>query len=248
MANQYIADVTRLTTNDSGWRDPTKCQIAAVHTFECPRSDRLEHWADWQHNDGSGSYNILVGTKRTLRANDDAWIPWAAMPTGNRVGLHLSFLAYAASSRAEWLKYDAQLDKAADVVADWCRRYGIPPVKLTAEQVRAGQRGICGHHEISLAWHESDHTDPGAGFPWDVFIQKVKARINPPKPAPTKEEIMAAFDEIKRRYKSRVANSKVELRPIDALMMADANSFNANRKADQIIKNQEKIIALLEGK
>lgn len=177
MPNQYVADVTRLTSNDSGPRDPSRCQLAVIHTYECPRADDLESRAAYQETHDS-SYTILVGTHRTLRANDDNYIPWAAMPTGNRLGLHLSFLAYAASSRQEWLDHSFQLDLAAAVVADWCTRYGIPPVKLTADEVRSGKRGICGHNEVSQAWHESDHTDPGAGFPWDEFITRVKARMN----------------------------------------------------------------------
>lgn len=191
--NQYQCDVTQLTTCDSGPRDPSKCQIAAIHTYECTRGDDVEARAAWQQESQTGSYNVLVGTRRTLRANDDNYIPWAAMPIGNQRGLHLSFLAYAASSRAEWLSYDNQLEKGAAVVADWCTRYGIPPVKLTAADVRAGRRGICGHAEISGAWRESDHSDPGGNFPWDVFIDKVKRRMNPapaPRPQPAKETDM----------------------------------------------------------
>ncbi|MGV0868457.1 peptidoglycan recognition protein family protein [Corynebacterium kalidii] len=193
MANQYTADITRLTTNDSGPRDPARCQLAVVHTYECPRGDDLENRAAYQEQAGS-SYTVLVGIARTLRANDDNYIPWAAAYTGNLRGLHASFLAYAADPRSLWLHHMRQLEKGADVVADWCRRYGIPPVKLTADQVRAGQRGICGHAEISGAWRETDHTDPGPNFPWDVFINLVKQRLNPTTP---KEDDMTPAQEKK---------------------------------------------------
>ena len=182
--DQFKTDVTRLTANDSGSRDPHGCQLAVIHTYECPRADDLEARAAWQETGGGdenrkGSYNILVGTRRTLRANDDNYIPWAAMPTGNRRGLHLSFLAYAQSSRQEWLDNMNQLDLGARVVADWCTRYGIPPVKVSPDEIRAGKRGVCGHADVSAAWRESDHTDPGAGFPWDVFLDRVKHFMNP---------------------------------------------------------------------
>lgn len=176
--NQFQADVTRLTKNDSGWRDPAKCQAIFIHTYECPRRDDLEARADWQNNSGTGSYNVIVGTQRTLRANDDDYTPWAAGQTANRRGLHLSFLAYASSHRGDWLAHDRQLELGARVVADWCKRYGIPAVKINAGDLRAGKRGIGGHGDASAAWRESDHTDPGAGFPWDVFISKVQRHIN----------------------------------------------------------------------
>lgn len=181
--NQFKADVTRLTLNDSGRRDPAKCQLVVIHTYECPRADDLENRAAYQERSGS-SYTMLVGTRRTLRANDDNYIPWAAAQTANRVGLHLSFLAYARSTREEWLNHLAQLDLAARPVADWCKRYGIPARKITANEARAGVRGICGHGDVSQAWKETDHTDPGAGFPWDVFIERVKHFMNPPAPNP----------------------------------------------------------------
>ncbi|WP_276652488.1 peptidoglycan recognition protein family protein [Corynebacterium vitaeruminis] len=181
---QFQADVTRLTNCDSGWRDPSKCQLIAIHTYECPRGDDLESRADWQQTSQTGSYTILVGTERTLRANDDNYIPWSAGATGNARGLHLSFLAYSASSRDEWLRYDKQLRLGARVAADWCTRYGIPARKLTSSEVKAGTRGICGHGEISAAWREVDHTDPGANFPWDVFIAYVKEYMGG-APAPT---------------------------------------------------------------
>lgn len=176
--DQFKADVDQLTTNDSGTRDPHGCQLAVIHTYECPRADDLESRAAYQETHES-SYTMLVGTRRTLRANDDNYIPWAAMPTGNRVGLHLSFLAYARSSRQEWLDNTNQLDLGARVVADWCTRYGIPPVKVSPDEVRAGKRGVCGHGDVSAAWRESDHTDPGAGFPWDVFLDRVQHFMNP---------------------------------------------------------------------
>lgn len=193
--NQFKADVTRLTRNDSGWRDPSKCQVAVIHTYECPRADDVENRARYQEGAGS-SYTMLVGTRRTLRANDDNYSPWAAAQTGNRVGLHLSFLAYARSSRQEWLDHMVQLDLGARVVADWCKRYRIPPVKISAADLRAGKRGVCGHADISGAWRETDHTDPGAGFPWDVFLTRVKYFMNPTPPAPKPQEKPVTQDKL----------------------------------------------------
>lgn len=192
MPNQFQAEVTQLTTCDSGGRNPARCQVIVIHTYECPRGDDVEGRAAWQQQSQTGSYNVLIGTRRRLRANDDWYIPWAAMATGNRIGLHACFLAYAAATRAEWLEYDHQLTLGAEVVADWCNRYKIPPVKLSAAEVKAGKRGVCGHGEISGAFHESDHTDPGRGFPWDVFLAKVRqimAGVTPqPAPQPNQEK------------------------------------------------------------
>lgn len=45
--------------------------------------------------------------------------------------------------------------------------------------MKAGQRGICTHADISAAFRESDHTDPGSGFPLDLVI--ARARELPPR-------------------------------------------------------------------
>ncbi|OBA54004.1 N-acetylmuramoyl-L-alanine amidase [Corynebacterium sp. EPI-003-04-2554_SCH2473622] len=183
MPPQFKADITRLTDVDSGWRDPHKVPQIVLHTYECPResgTQALINRADWQQKSRTGSYTILVAADgKTLRANDDDYSPAAALYTSNINGFHLSFLAYAASSRAEWLKYDAQLRAGARVVADWCRRYGHAPRHLSVAEVRGRRaKGICTHADVSAAYRESDHTDPGKNFPMDVFTAMVAEELH----------------------------------------------------------------------
>lgn len=56
---------------------------------------------------------------------------------------------------------------------DICKRNGIPIRKLSTSEVKAGRSGICGHNNVSDAFHQSDHDDPGPYFPWDKFIAAV---------------------------------------------------------------------------
>ena len=39
--------------------------------------------------------------------------------------------------------------------------------------LKAGKRGVCGHTDVTDAWHQSDHDDPGPWFPWDRFMAVV---------------------------------------------------------------------------
>lgn len=177
---QFKADHDRLTSADSGKRDPRSCQFIGLHTTENSDSTPALNVAEWQQNPANqSSYNMLVDTSGvTVRGNDDAYIPWAAGQTGNRRGLHLAFVGRASRTRAEWLAQDRQLRRGADVVADWVVRYAIPNRKITAGELRALVRGIVGHGDISNAWGEVDHTDPGPGFPYAEFVQMVTDRIN----------------------------------------------------------------------
>lgn len=55
----------------------------------------------------------------------------------------------------------AMLEAAAVVVAESCRRHGIP----------VDREHIVGHSEVPGA----THTDPGPGFPWGEFLAMVRA-------------------------------------------------------------------------
>nr|DAS46744.1 MAG TPA: PGRP protein [Bacteriophage sp.] len=176
MSNQFKCDVDVYTTADSGARDPHKCQLGVFHTTENDDVTDPVSVARWQQNRANGSsYNILVGTDgKTVRSNDDNYIPWAAGTTGNRVGLHASAIGRASRGRGAWTNHPKQLESLARWAADLHTRYGLPLVWLTAEQVRAGARGFCGHAEVSAAWREVDHTDPGAGFPHDIVLGRAR--------------------------------------------------------------------------
>lgn len=130
------------------------------------------------------SYQLIVDRNgdvcRSVRDTDCAW---AAGPIANNEGLHICVNGWAAQSRAEWLQYDKQLNQTAVEIARWCKQEGIPAKKLTPAMFKAAEWGIGGHGDVALAWRETDHTDPGANYPYDVLIQKVLAILNPAPPA-----------------------------------------------------------------
>lgn len=171
---QFKADKDMLTTADSGKRNWNALQIGVFHTTENSDNTAPDVVATWQLNpNNESSYHVLVGTDgRTIRSNDDEYVSWSAGPTGNSRGLHCSAIGYAARDRNGWLRRPKQIEQMARWAAHCSKEYGLPLVKLSAEDVRAGKRGFCGHAEVSIAWHEVNHMDPGAGFPWDVVLNR----------------------------------------------------------------------------
>lgn len=111
---------------------------------------------------------------QSVRLRDVAW----AAPGANANGIHIELAGYAKQTEAQWL--DAygmdMLARAAGVVAELCRRYSIPVEKLSVPELKAGKRGICGHHDVTLAFRKSTHTDPGRNFPWSRFLDMVRSR------------------------------------------------------------------------
>lgn len=118
---------------------------------------------------------------------------WTAGPTGNSVGLHIEQCAFVAMSRPQWLSESdvnvwvpwlndgrggwrlirspmSMLRNTAKWLRTKSDKWGIPLVKLSPAEVRAGKAGVCGHGDISVAWGETDHTDPEPNYPWDVVL------------------------------------------------------------------------------
>lgn len=115
----------------------------------------------------------------------------SALHKGNRLGIQHE-LCGTAQTREQWLDEasDAILWRAARAVAKDCIDYGLDPRRLSVAETRAawysypnGPRGIVGHVDITRAFPEDggDHTDPGTGFPWDIFIERVRSYINHPE-------------------------------------------------------------------
>lgn len=98
----------------------------------------------------------------------------------------------AAQTRAEWLDpmSRGQILACARFIVDRGRADGIPLVKVTPAQMVAGAKGYCGHIDVTNAYHQSDHTDPGPNFPWDVLASDIANLTHP-----NLEDLM----EVKRR-------------------------------------------------
>ena len=145
-----------------------------------------ENVAGYQIRSQSGSYHELTDTTiKHLIENTDDWLTWSSGNYGNDIGLHRSFVLWGTETRVQWLQYDRMLREAAKRDAEWCRKYNIPPVKLTAADLRAGKKGFAGHLETGQAWGGTDHVDPGTGFPWDIYLGYVRDYLNG---TPQKEE------------------------------------------------------------
>lgn len=96
-------------------------------------------------------------------------VAYGCFPTGNARSLQVEQVSHDHDSptRPVWMN-------AAKYVARLVKLYNIPIVKLSPADLRAGKRGICGHVDVTNAWGEGDHTDPGPAFPWAMFLAEVQ--------------------------------------------------------------------------
>jgi len=126
-------------------------------------------------------------------------VAWCA-PGANSTGYHLEHAGFARQTRADWLDaYSlAMLKISARHARKVCDRYSIPVRWLshddlaeTIKQELQGYTGLdnggfCGHADVNTVWahwqeyglpppkEKSTHTDPGNGYPTDVYIDLVQ--------------------------------------------------------------------------
>jgi len=96
----------------------------------------------------------------------------------NDWAVQVEHAGYARQSRAEWLDSSstATMEQGARVFAWWSDEYTIPPFRLSDQEIRNGMHGLCGHGDVSRALGVlHGHTDPGTGFPWDVYLEMVRS-------------------------------------------------------------------------
>lgn len=92
-----------------------------------------------------------------------------------------------------------------------------------------------------------------AGFSVDINAyrgskEQLRALFYGGAPKQEEKNDMADFDEIRRRYGSRVPGSKVQMRPLDALLNIDAHAFITKETAARIESKLDMLINKLEGK
>ena len=155
-----------------------KVRVIVIHTMEAPK-DVGRAWACANYfanvTKPEVSAHYCVDNKEVVQCVKDEDAAWHAGPANAfSVGIELS--GYAKQTPDEWKDaYNtAMLKNAADLVRSLCKKYGIPMVRLTPAQLKAGASGIVGHVDVNSAFGKGDHTDPGRNFPWDRFMSMVR--------------------------------------------------------------------------
>lgn len=85
---------------------------------------------------------------------------WPARPPSARRGSRL-WRNLRGSWRWAGRNHRRMLRRTAELAAELCLAEGLPVVFLSPRQLRAGRRGITTHANVSAAWGQSTHWDPG---------------------------------------------------------------------------------------
>jgi hypothetical protein len=155
--------------------------LVVVHTMEAPeKGETAENVAAWFAGSSApeASAHYCVDGDTIVQCVHDEDVAWHA-PGANHDCIGIEHAGYARQSQADWEdEYSTRmLERSAELAAEICARYRIPPVWLHPADLLAGRRGITSHANVSRAFKRSDHHDPGTSFPIQRYLRLVQQRL-----------------------------------------------------------------------
>lgn len=184
-----MEDETIMIETDSWEFIPAKVQkhgrakqvrLIVIHSTESLETEggarQIAHY--FQHPSRPGSSHVVVDDVDIIQCVHDSDTAAGAVGA-NSDGIHIEQVGKADQTPLEWgdTYSMAVIENCANVTAQYCLKYGIPPVRLTVAQIRAGEKGIAGHVDISQAYPGTGHWDPGPNYPFPQFLAAVKDHI-----------------------------------------------------------------------
>lgn len=160
-----------------------KITAIVIHTMEAPEGPATaENVAAWfagaSAPRASAHYN--VDPNSIVQSVRDEDIAWHAGPV-NDWSIGIEHAGYAKQTAEEWADAasTAILERSAELVAGLCARWEIPVRRLTADDLKRGERaGIFGHVDVTNGLTGGKgHYDPGPHFPWDRYLANVRAKV-----------------------------------------------------------------------
>jgi hypothetical protein len=134
-----------------------------------------------------GSAHYVVDPSEAVQSAWDSVICWHAPPNRHSIGVEMTdrpgpvptgSRARLATLRRSWRwarpEQRAMLERTALLVAELCAHYGVPPWFRSPRALRNGARGVTTHANVSKAWGQSTHWDPGWWPRW-WFMRRVRA-------------------------------------------------------------------------
>jgi hypothetical protein len=153
--------------HNSGTRNVSTIRWVVIHDTE---GDTAAGAAVGFTNPASGgSTHLVVDDDMCFRTLSNEDIPWGA-EGANAKGFHIEIAGYAKWTRAQWLLRERRLRRAAFKTALHCVTFGIPARWVGPYWLRLGRKGVTTHADCAKAFG-GNHTDPGAGFPKDKFME-----------------------------------------------------------------------------
>jgi Putative peptidoglycan binding domain len=164
---------------------------AAVRLIVCHTSEGAQTYqslGSYFQNDANqvSSHVGIDDTPNTIgqyvQRGNKAWTSANANPVAVQAELCTPSGAAQGWTANDWNQHEQMLRNTAAWIAEEAATFGIPIVKLTAQQAQGGETGVCQHADLG-AWG-GGHTDCGNAFPIDQVLSWAKGGGGTPTPPP----------------------------------------------------------------
>lgn len=120
------------------------------------------------------SAHYVVDPGEVVQVVGDHQVAYHAPPNTDTIGIEHCDPVVGPLGRWNDDSHTRMLLRSAELVAQLCLAYDLPIRHVGTLGLKAGMRGITGHLAVGRAWGQTDHSDPGEGFPWRRYIGMVK--------------------------------------------------------------------------
>lgn len=182
----WVGDVRIPHPNHGGTLADPETLFVVAHTLECDAIPGLAvslSQGYFQNNPVSvHCVNDPTLTVAGLGTNTRAY---HAGPVANAHGLADEVTGRASWTRNQWLvgNPNKALQQQAKAMAQLARSKGFTPADyrwLSVAEVQSLKvRGFCYHYDISRAFKQSTHYDPGPGYPADIQMTRIRYYAGP---------------------------------------------------------------------
>lgn len=185
-APPYLGPPFRSSGNDN---KPIRRVVIHSTVSPCEPGGARRIAAYFRSSRAGGSAHYVVDPGEVVQAAWDSVVCWHAPPNAGSLGIEMCDIPGpvpdARPRSALWLKLRRSwrwvrpnqrrmLRRTARLTAELCLAYDVPMRFLTPARLRAGERGVTTHANVSAAWRQSTHWDPGWWPRWR-FMRMVRA-------------------------------------------------------------------------
>ena len=161
----------------SGNNKPINRIVLHSTVSACAPGGAREIAAYFRSQGSGGSAHYVVDPAETVQVVYDGVIAWHAPPNAHSLGVEMCDMPVAKDkSRWDSKNHQLMLERVVELVASLCLAYDVPPRFVGALGLKLGRRGITTHANVSKAFRQSTHWDPGA-WPRRKFMRALRAEV-----------------------------------------------------------------------
>lgn len=165
--------------NYGGPQDPTNGLIV-LHSMVYPCKpgavEAVGGFFSVFHPDNPTSAHYGVDPVKVGQYVPDHRIAYHCGHNTNSLGVEMADMSTTDITRWEDKAHVMMMQKATLLVAQLCLAYNIRPYYVGWIRLKLGIKGVTTHAQMTKAFRQSTHTDPGA-WPRKVFMRKVRENI-----------------------------------------------------------------------